>query len=69
MTWEGLPVHQQYEVLAGGFPVKIVRHVPSVMMKTVKVIADVNLETGEVQVAVRPEDLQKLRKDAKISDQ
>ncbi len=69
MTWEGLPVHQQYEVLAGGFPLKIVRRVPSVMMKTVKVIADVNLETGEVQVAVRPEDLQKLRKDAKISDQ
>jgi len=62
-------VHQQYEVLAGGFPLKIVRRVPSVMTKTVKVIADVNLETGEVQVAVRPEDLQKLRKDAKISDQ
>lgn len=62
-------MHQQYEVLAGGFPLKIVRRVPSVMTKTVKVIADVNLETGEVQVAVRPEDLQKLRKDAKISDQ
>jgi len=62
-------VHQQYEVLAGGFPLKIVRRVPSVMTKTVKVTADVNLETGEVELAVRPEDLQKLCKDAKISDQ
>lgn len=62
-------MHQQYEVLAGGFPLKIVRRVPSVMTKTVKLAADVNLETGEVRLVVTPADLQKMRKDAKISDQ
>ncbi len=69
MTWEDLAVHQQYEILAYGSPVKIKRHVASMMGKSVQVVADVNLETGEVKLVVAPADLQKLRKDAKISDQ
>ncbi|WP_407888080.1 hypothetical protein [Levilactobacillus sp. N40-8-2] len=62
-------MHQQYETLAYASPLKIKRQVVGMMTKTVNLIADVNLETGEVKLVVSPADLQKLRKDAKISDQ
>jgi len=62
-------MHQQYETLAYSMPLKIKRQTGSLMTKTVNLKADENLETGEVKLMVAAADLQKLCKDAKISDQ
>lgn len=57
-------MHKQYETLAYSMPLKLKRQTGNLWDKTVNLMADVDLETGEVKLLVAPADLQKLRKDA-----
>ncbi|HJE86311.1 hypothetical protein KB236_07955 [Levilactobacillus brevis] len=61
-------MHQHYQTLATTGTLKIKRKVDGRMEKTVSPVVDVDLETGEVKLVVPPQELQKLRADAQISN-